>query len=269
MSRQMSPHETLVSRYELPGAAHHPNSAHHDSENVGTGDGPTGVNSIQHAIRAGIAERGLREAKSVIKSFGPFERDELLPDFGPIRAELETADTYMQNEIGEHLDDIDDVLDRRERWYEALITGDYGFEIGDEIKKARKLKQTGSRIIAVTIDVSNADQAPFAARTINPNDIHYSPTRFGYDLPHTYLAVNNGGKSGSIYPLVPWYGIVVCTCYAKQNQDHAPACKHELFAVDAIYNENQSAPSGLPRHYQRLVHEEGRNLYHRLQKRNR
>lgn len=257
-------HRTITDRTALPPQAYHPSSHHHEPLSE-TDDGPNTVNAVQHVLRAAVADQQrLSAATGVVSSFGPFEAAELLPDFEDLKAALETADQYMADQLRPHIGEMEAKVEQRKEWYDSLIDGEWGPSMTDVVQRAQNIYNANSEFAHVTVSRStNIDIPPFVDTILSPSDLARSPEAFGYELPHTFLAVNNAQKPDSIYPFVPWFGTVVCLCHAKQEQAFMPCCKHELFAAYTHGKHPGTTPNQLPDPYTRIVAPAGRRLLDR------
>lgn len=252
------------SKSDFPPQAHLPSSHLHEPADEDDG-GPTGVNSIQHVLRVAIADQGYSILEDVVSAYGSFERSQTQPKIDEFRDHLSDVDQYVETSLQPQLDGMESKLEEREQWYSSLINGEWGTSIAGLIEKARTISSQASDLTPVVVAHDRTIDTPdYVTRVLQPDEIHTSPEDFGYDLPHVFLAVNNGGKSGSIYPLIPWYGTVVCSCYAKQNKSFAPACKHEVFAAHHQAKQGAFINKKLPEPYRRIVSPYGRREYHDL-----
>lgn len=262
MSQHHSSYDDLVlkSRDAFPGPAYAPESLSHQPANEDTQ--PDAVNSVQHAIRTAVSAKGVSGAEQMVRQFGEYEADVLLPDVDELKTEFDSADQYISTTVESDLNSIQNKLQERRAWYDKLLRGEWGVSIEDIQSKAETLSRNQSELILVVISESPAIETPdWVDTTLTPDDIHRSPEAFGYELPHAFLAVENGRKDNSIYPLVPWYGTVVCTCHAKQNMSFMPCCKHELFAANRTSDATYTPPKQLPERYRRIVSPTGNRLY--------
>lgn len=264
MAHTTSLHETLTPSHELPPQTAIPGTARHEPVDE-TAREANAVNSVQHALRAAVSKKGLDAAHTAVERFGSYERDTLLPDINAIRAEFSDADQYVRSVTDTHLQRIEDELDEREAWYRNLVRGEWGHSITDIADRARDLRHTASSLEIITVKATaSSPEHPDATATIPAGELTTPLSEFGFDAPHTFLAVHNSDK-GSRYPFIPWYGTVVCTCPFKQNNPHMPCCKHELFAAtvdDARHGASHLRK--LPTPYTRLVSPLGRRYYRDL-----
>jgi hypothetical protein len=219
------------------------------------------VNSVQHAIRAAVANEGLGAASPTVERFGSYEREHLHPDLGAFRAELSDADQYMVDVFEEKFTQLERELDDREAWYEKLVAGQWGHSIDDIVTRATTLRADGSRLEVVTVGTApDARRHPDASACVHVSSLETPLSAFGFEPPHTFLAVYNAEKD-SRYPFIPWYGTIVCTCPFKQQNPHMPCCKHELFAA-AVDHQQHGAKAGanLPQPYTQIVSPLGRRF---------
>jgi len=255
-----SVHPTVTPRSQLPSAAALPGTTDHQPADE-LADDVNAVNSVQHAIRAGVAKHDLGYADRVVAQFGEYEQTHLTPDIDAFRTALSDTDQYLTEEFEAHFQDLESILWDRVQWYEKLNRGEWRDSIDDIADRAQTLKRSDSRLEVMTVAAtSDAEQHPSAATTFRVDDLGRAPGAFGYELPHSFLGVYNAEK-GSRYPFVPWYGTVVCTCPYKQQNAHMPGCKHELFAA-AVSNADRYTAQlrALPSPYSQLVSGYGRRL---------
>lgn len=218
------------------------------------------MNSVQHAIRAAVADESIGAAELTVGQFLTYERDHLTPDLDRFKKELAQSDQYVRESLRPHVQRMEGELNDREEWYQKLLDGDWGTSISDVQDKARRLQRSFGSVITVVISTDTSIETPdWVDQTLTPDEIHMSPKEFGYDLPHAFMAVRNSDK-GSIYPLVPWYGTIVCTCYGKQNKAYMPCCKHEVFAANHLSRDTHTVTKQLPERYRRIVSPKGTRL---------
>jgi len=254
-------HETITPPQDLPPQAAIPGTARHEPVDE-TASEVDAVNSVQHAIRAAVANEGLGAAPPTVEQFGSYEREHLLPDLDAFRAELSDADQYMVDVFEEKFAQLERELDNRKGWYEKLVTGQWGHSIDDIVTRATDLRAAGSCLEVVTVaPAPDARRHPDASARLPPSNLETPLDAFGFEPPHTFLAVYNAQKD-SQYPLIPWYGTIVCTCPFKQQNPHMPCCKHELFAA-AVDHQQYGANAGanLPQPYAQIVSPLGCRLY--------
>lgn len=253
-------YSVISNKSNLPPQAHLPKMSNHEPY-TGNNKGITGVNSVQHAIRAGVAENGLEEVERVVANFGEFEAERMFPDVDEFRTSVEQCDQFVRESLDTPIQRIEEVLEERQSWYNALLNGEYGHAISVPVDNAKELRRgsTGVEVAKVTVS-----EDPTSKGKLHVSELPVSPTAFGYELPHTFYAAVNVSKE-SRYPLVPWYGTVVCLCHFKQSprNKHLPCCKHELAIVDKVSKNNRRLRE-LPNHYSKLVSPYGRRLYRDL-----
>ena len=105
-------HETITPPQDLPPQAAIPGTARHEPVDE-TASEVDAVNSVQHAIRAAVANEGLGAAPPTVEQFGSYEREHLLPDLDAFRAELSDADQYMVDVFEEKFAQLERELDNR------------------------------------------------------------------------------------------------------------------------------------------------------------
>lgn len=93
---------------------------------------------------------------------------------------------------------------------------------------------------------------------------------FGFNTPIDVLAVFdkwNANDNVDIYPLIPWCGVVMCTCHNKHKLDNSieTLCEHEIYALRKYANSkiNTHDDITLPGEFTRFSHS---NAYKRVSK---
>jgi hypothetical protein len=250
-------HETITPSSQLPAQAYPQGTSRHEPVAADIAH-IHDVNSVQHVIRAAVSEEGLRAAERVVRHFKDYEAEHLVPDISDYRAALEHTDQFLVNEFEPKLRDLEAIVHRRKQWYDALLAGEYRDSISDLVSRAQNL----SAELAVTTVGPTATSIHPKAEYLDSADLHTPPGEFGYEPPHTFLAVWNRHQ-GSAYPLIPWCGTVVCLCPYKRTCPHMPCCKHELFI--AANSKRLNIPTQhLPSRYTQIVSAKGKRLYHDL-----
>lgn len=92
--------------------------------------------------------------------------------------------------------------------------------------------------------------------------------RFNIDTPVTVLGVldrdnmsDDDEEYEKLLPLIPWYGVVTCTCERKidaEKRRESPICKHEMFALLKHVNDELvgNDVGKLPQRFKRVVHKQ-------------
>lgn len=97
----------------------------------------------------------------------------------------------------------------------------------------------GTCYIPSTSSGSTPGDLPEAIERLSVSEFDWStsPAEFGYEFDQLFAFIRS--PKGSCYALIPWQGVLICTCGDKiENYFNSPLCKHEL-AVLLMDSENE------------------------------
>lgn len=259
----------LTPTESLPAQAYHPN--HHAHERLPEKkNGPNTVNTLQHVLRAAITSgmTSSSELDSLIHATGRYEREHLFPDLDTFEDEVMNLDQFVCDQTLGHTSAIRESLEQRERWYDALVNGEYGQSFADVLERGEKLHDSNGSLELVCVTPGSDHPSEHGVEDVcdswvAENELCRSPVEFGYSLPHVFLGFKNPSTDDAkIKPFVPWFGTVVCLCGGKQNIPYLPDCKHEIAVLLSLANGGLSPKfkSALPLEYRQFVHPFGRRV---------
>jgi len=248
----------------LPGRAYHP--SHEKHTQVGQRTEPYIVGRVEQLLRIDLHEgggqHGVEFVEETIKRRQVAELESILdPDWFKEKVlNHRFADPFIKSRLRDCLEVIEETADGREWWYENMLGN-----IEERFIKAAELLYHNPHFDIEQVameykpEVYNAEDTPLTIETariynekdnkaadsdgldrqlyISQHDAEASLLRdFGYtlplDVPIIVTPSSMNGRDTSIYPLVPWYGVSICTCGDKLgNTTSAPLCKHEIAAL--------------------------------------
>lgn len=96
---------------------------------------------------------------------------------------------------------------------------------------------------------------------VGKNELNGININFGYETPVDTLAViysTSQSDTINVYPLLPWCGVLMCTCYSKHELESGvrTLCEHEILAIrkQAANDIQENRHISLPSRFTRFVH---------------
>lgn len=202
----------------------------------------TGIapNNTRRELKEKVAELGGNVTESVSS-----KTDYLVVGENPGERKQQNAETHGTETIGarEFVNSIENLLEKRE---ENTVPGESKVEI-----------------VAHDDETFNADVGTFAYDTpllaliVGDNSKEAKTTTLDSDAAYDAWL-----SDGHTYPLVPWYGTMVCPCH-RYHDEELGICKHEMYALVALNRDEIEIDELelLPQRFKRFVHPRANRVF--------
>lgn len=243
----------------IPPTAYHPTSEkfshprHNDEINT--------VSEVEQLIRVAIELGGPARATELIDQATEYihqhEKENIIDNIEFDPSPLENIeDPWLHNELNQIATEIEGLLEeqneiwqRRVAWYENDIAND----LRDRISRGKELLNEGFTFESSYYIIDSNEEYPEFDSLRNITEAEHDGSeiaKFGYteNLP---LLSHKSTSSGRRYLMVPWCGVIVCTCGDKHGNPTTTLCKHEIAALIKKHNDNFEHPE-IPKRCSRL-----------------